>query len=343
MVPVRAYAIDPDGSITAGGQLDLDGTHAPGLTGLGSRLSDAAVACGDRVYVALSGSGAIKGVELDGTQPVAIPDLPDNLDGLRELACDDERDLLFAARAMGNNIWIDAYSANPDGTLGFIDELHIDDPSLLETRSVRMAVDAEAERLYFVFVEDGSSQIPVEYAVLSYSDRGLEFAVARSSISTINSDVFGVGLAGDALVVLGVRQAGDLVSVRSGINPDGSLQSVAPAAGSPWDDRHAYRPARLPSGAMGFVLGGGTGVVAGQLDVSDMLSQTAATIGPELTDPFPRMAYDDTVLVVASPESLQTFDFTELSKRGAFTLRDSIALAASATFQSGAVVPCPEQ
>lgn len=343
VVPVRAYTIQPDGSIDAGGQVDLDGTHAPALAGLGSRLSDAAVSCGGRVYLGFAENGAIQGVELDGTNPVELPDLPDNLEGLRELACDDERGILFAARALGNDIWIDAFSTNPDGTLAFIDELEINDPFLLETRSLRMAVDGKNERLYFVFAEDGSSQIPVEYAVLSYSERTMDFVVPRVGIPTIFNDLFGLGIAGDVMVLTGVRQGGDLVSARARINADGTLENVATSSGSPWSDRHAYRPARLPSGAMGFVIGGSLGVIAGQLDVDDMLSQGAATIGPDLVDPFPRMAYNDTILVVASPESLQTFDFTELSERSEFTLRDSIGIAASETFQSGAIVPCPER
>ncbi|MEM6991371.1 MAG: hypothetical protein AAF721_12760 [Myxococcota bacterium] len=159
----------------------------------------------------------------------------------------------------------------------------------------------------------------------------------------LNNVVHGIGfLRGEsAVVATGRRASQSTVSARFDLDAGAAWTSFDTYLEPPWDTRHNIEPLRLPGGASGFAAGGEDGVLIGRLDVGDDLQQVGLTVAAGAERTFTRVAFNDQVLLVASGGGLRTFDITTEPADGDWVQLSEIVIGAPATFESGAVIPCP--
>ncbi len=346
-VGVRAFGLVPDGTLTMGGQIDVPGTHEPlppdDAIFAGSLLNGAATRCRNLAYMAFEGSGSIAGIGMNDLDPVVVVDPVElSVIGVRELACDPIAGRLFAVRVEGMDVAVRSIELEPDGSFGATDEWNYPGVSTLGARSARITLDPVAQRVFLLFVDDGSAQVPVESATLSYDGPLTEVAGLDLSL-TLNNTVHGIGFSIEppAIVATGRRASQPSASARFDLDEDGLWIDGETFTDAPWSSRHNHLRLRLPGGPSGFALGGEDGVLIARFDLDGAMEQVGATVAAEAQRTFARAAFADRVLLVASTTGLQTYDLTMEPNDGQWPLLSEIQVGAPATFESGAMIPCP--
>lgn len=341
-VGVRAFTLEPDGTLGSGAQLDIDGVHDPAAAVGPSVLASAAVRCGPLAYLALEGSGSIVGIGMQDTTPeLVVQPVADAFVGVRELVCDPVMQRLFAVRVAEASVFVDAIDLMPNGELGATVEYAFSDGDFVSAESARISADLPAQRLHLVYTEAGTSQIPVNGRVLDMS-ANLAPDEKLSSTLQLNNRVHSVlKVPGRPLIfATGRRSDAPAVTARLNLLDDGSWGQMSNYLESPWLDRYEITSLRLPGGAIGFALAGTTGVLIAGLDNDDDLTPVGEPIAEGLSNTFARAAFNDRVLLVASPQGLATFGIGAIPVDGVWPELDNEAVGGPATFQSGAIVPC---
>ncbi|MBV1858376.1 MAG: hypothetical protein KUG77_08185 [Nannocystaceae bacterium] len=337
---VQAYSVNPDGMMQPLGQQDVPG-HNPPPSGPGSELSRAAVSCRGLVYVASSTSGTLTGLRTIGddvteASMVALP-------GVRELACDAELGLLFAVQSVANGFTLTTFDVG-NGELSEVASATYAPNSGPGMRATRLSLDRDAQRVVVSFVDDTPPPTPVSFLDGTYSPGGLSLnPIVVDDLGTLRDELAAVLYVPPANQLLGVgagSSSGRLV-YRLPLTEDGfGLIDVQP--NDPWEDRRNIWPLRLPGGDIAFALGGTNGVflaVYPSIKTNLPIEMIGDPVATALTNTFARTAFDDSILIVASPEGLETYDLT--GAEGNWTRLDDLVLDAPETFTSGAVVPCP--
>ncbi|MGH1343972.1 MAG: hypothetical protein ACRBN8_20605 [Nannocystales bacterium] len=331
---VRSYSVLPDGAVENLGEIDVPG-HNPPLTGIGSELSNATVACLDQVYVA-STAGTITGlrpsqggVSISNQTPVP---------GVRELACDAERELLFATRVIENGFAIDTFDIEP-AALTLNASGQYTNKIIPEIRAARLTLDRPSQRLFVNFVASGTAPVAPFYVQGTYGPG--EVLLDPPEVLSVVRD--------DLSAVLHVAPTSQLVGVGAGTTDGRAVYRIPVDADGPgplvvqtdppWEDRRNLWPVRLPDAEVGFAMGGSQGVVIVGYGADDVLEVRGVPLAPTLTGTFARTAFNDSMLIVASPTGFETYDLTQPGAE--WTMLNVHPQSLADTFTSGAVVPCP--
>ena len=83
-----------------------------------------------------------------------------------------------------------------------------------------------------------------------------------------------------------------------------------------------------------------SGVVMAAYSGEDALEARGPVLAPNRDNTFARTAFDNSVLIVASPTGFETYDLTQQGPAGEWTQLDGLVETASGAFTSGTVVPC---
>lgn len=337
---VRAYSVFPDGTMLEFADHGVP-EHNPPLSGPGSELSRAAVSCAGQVYVASSAEGQITALRTtrEGVTMADQADVP----GVRELACDPGPGLLFAIRFVPNGFAISTFDVSA-GTLVQAASDAYTEASILEMRAARLSLDRGSQRALVSFVEESAASDPVLFVRASYDSNSLTLGTPSMLNAALRNDLGALLHVGPANEVLGIGvgtgDQSDPAVYRLPLTDDG-FGNIAVQEGPPWADRRNIWPLRLPGGEIGFALGGAQGVVLAHYPAGDDIEMIGEPVATTLNNTFARTAFDDTMLIVASPGRFETYDLTQREGKGQWPMLSGLAAPATETFASGAVVACP--
>lgn len=333
---VRVYSVFSDGTMSNFDEVDVPG-HNPPETGAGSNLSAASVGCLGQVYVASSTEGVLTAIRTT-PEGVSVTDQAP-LAAIRELACDADLGLLFATRFIPNGFAIDTFDISA-GTLVADASDGYSDPSIAEVRAARLSLDRASQRAFVNFVEDGSSSIPPFFVEVDYGPGQVSIGTP-TAIPVIRNNLGAVLHVAAVNQLLGVGSGSQdgptlyrLPLSRDGFNP------IVLQSDPPWNDRNNIWPLRLSTGEAGFAMGGAQGVILSAYSAMGAVEPRGGPLATALPATFARTAFDDTILVVASPVGFETYDLTQQTKTGDWTMLSALTESATPTFGSGTVVPC---
>lgn len=335
---VRAYSVFPDGTMLEFADHDVP-EHNPPPSGPGSELSRSAVSCAGQVYVASSAAGQItalrtthEGVSTVG-QAAAL--------GVRELACDPGPGLLFAIRFVPNGFGIDTFNVSEETLVpaGSDEYTEAADPQM---HAARLSLDRGSQRALVSFVGGGAASNPVFFVEATYRSGSLTLGQPSALIAAVRNDLGALLHVAPTNQVLGIGvgtgDQSDPAVYRLPLT-EGGFGNIAVQEGFPWADRRNIWPLRLPGGEIGFALGGAEGVVLAHYPGAADIAMVGEPVATTLANTFARTAFDGTMLLVASPEGLQTYDLTQ--GKGQWPMLSEFAGTGTETFTSGAVVACP--
>lgn len=326
---VRLIQIDPDGRLELLDELGV-ASHALGFD---VPLDQSIVHCGGRVFVATNGSDEISTLALAGGGLVASGSTP--AVEVLELACDEERALLFALRLIDNGYAVDVRAASD--TPDVIGSAEFTDPAITDFRTVRLALDRGAGRAWVAHVEQSDSTTPVVLAVGTYDEGGIEFD-APEPLPVVNGNLSRLHMQPDQgrLLGLGTLVGGNAALFTVPIGEDGTPGAIAFAADSPWSERRNLWPVRL-GGEPGLALGGTQGVVLATFGDDGLPQTPEAPVAPSLSDTIARPAFGGRVLAVAAPDGLATFDLMSPD----LDELDTDAMPVGTVLHGATVVACP--
>lgn len=326
---VRLVEIDSDGGLELLDELGV-ASHASGFD---APFDQSIVHCGGRVFVATNGSDEISTLALSGDGLVVSGSTP-SVDVL-ELACDEDRALLFALRLVDNGYAVDVRAASdaPD----VIGSAEFTDPAITDFRTVRLALDRGAGQAWVAHVEFSPTTRPVVLAVGTYDEGGIEFG-APEPLPVVNGDISRLHMQPDQgrLLGLGTLVGGNTALFTVPVGDDGTPGPVTFAADPPWSERRNLWPVRL-GGEPGLALGGTQGVVLATFG-DDGLPQTPdAPVASSLSNTIARPAFGGRMLAVAAPDGLATFDLMSPD----LAELDADDVAVGTVLHGAAVVACP--
>lgn len=337
---VRAYSVFPDGTMSEFANHEVP-EHNPPPTGPGSELSRAAVSCAGQVYVASSAEGRI--TALRTTEEGVSTANQVNAPGVRELACDPGPGLLFAIRFVSTGFAIESYDVSDGGlTLDASDEYTHE--SISQMHAARLSLDRGAHRALVSFVNDSAASDPVFFVGADYESGSVTLgtpsainAALRNDLGALlhvapTSELLGIGV--------GTGDQSDPAIYRLPLTKAG-LGNVTVQEGPPWADRRNVWPLRLPQGEIGFAMGGAQGVVVAHNPSGNEIEVLGAPVATTLVNTFARTAFNDTVLIVAAPDGIETYDLTQRVGEGEWPTLSQFRGSTTPTFSSGAVVACP--
>ena len=326
---VGLFALDADGGLELLDQLAV-APHGPGFD---ARLDQSIVFCAGRIFVATSGSDEISTLALSGGGLSVSGSTPSS--GVLELACDEERALLFALRLIDNGYAVDLHAVSDAPDL--IGSAEFTDPGTAEFRAVRLALDRGSGRAWVAHVEESPTTTPVVLAVGAYDERGIAFG-SPEPLPVVNGNISRLHMLPEhgRLLGLGTVVGGNAALFTAPIGNDGAPGPVAFVAESPWAERLNLWPVRL-GGEPGLAMGGTQGVVLGTFDDDAMPQASGAPVAPSIPDTIARSALGGRVLVVASPDGVATFDLMTAE----FDPLDSADAPLGGALYGAAVVACP--
>jgi len=328
---VRTYSVFSDGTMSAFADTNVPG-HNPPPTGPGSELNHAVVSCLGQVYVASSTSDAITRLRPTPKEITLVEEV--EVLGVRELACDPDRSLLFATRSVENGFAVNTYNVGGGSPVLDRSEEYTGSP----IGDVRLTLDRDAPRALLNFVE---TVAPTPYfAEVSYGPGMLTIGESET-VSVIRSRISDLVYVPSAEELLGIGEgpsAGPVV-YRIGVDEE-KLGNTLTQPAAPWNSRRNIWPLRLPSGEAGFAMGGAQGVVMSGYSANGEVEVRGATIADSLSNTFARTAFNSTMLVVASPDGFEIYDISQL-EGDTWPILSTLEAPATEAFTSGTVIPCP--